>query len=157
MQKEILKGFTMLALIVTLALATAVVSANAQSKTIVANVPFDFVVGSQAMPSGKYITNPATSDGRALMIQSADAKNAVIRLANTIQRKGSRTNARLVFHRYGDRYFLAEVWNGGDSTGLELLKSRQERALQHELASISPKNEPGQSLYEIVEVVAVLR
>jgi len=157
MKKEILKGFTMLALIVTLALATAVVSANAQSKTIVANVPFDFVVGSQAMPSGKYTTNPATADGRALIIKSADAKNAVIRLANTIQRKGSRTDARMVFHRYGDRYFLAEVWNGGDSTGLELLKSRQERALQHELASISPKSEPGQSLYEIVEVVATLR
>ena len=155
MKKEILKGFTMLALIITLALATAVVSANAQSKTIVANVPFDFVVGSQAMPSGTYITNPATSDGRALVIKSADAKNAVIRLANTIQRNGSTTNARLVFHRYGDRYFLAEVWNGGDSTGLELLKSRQERALQHELASISPKSEPGQSLYEIVEVAAL--
>ena len=157
MKKEILKGFTMLALIVALALATAVVSANAQSSRLVTNIPFEFVVGNQAMPSGKYITNPATADGSALMIQSADAKNSVVRLTNGIQSNGRSTNARLVFHRYGDRYFLAEVWNGGDSTGRQLIKSRQERALQRELASISPKSEPGQSVYEIVEVLAALR
>lgn len=158
MKKDILKGFTMLALIVTLALATAVVSANAQSSTrLVANIPFEFVVGDHAMPSGKYTTNVASSDGKALMIQSADAKNGVVRLTNSIQRQGPRTNARLVFHRYGDRYFLAEVWNGGDSTGLQLIKSRQERAIERELSSILSKDEPGRSAYETVVVAAAFR
>jgi hypothetical protein len=148
----------MLALIVALALATAVVSANAQSSSsLIANIPFEFVVGNQAMPSGKYITNAATADGKVLMIQSADARNSVVRLTNQIEHKGSSGNARLVFHRYGDRYFLAEVWDGSDNTGRQLTKSRQERALQRELASISPKSEPGQSVYETVEVMAALR
>ncbi|MDQ6651883.1 MAG: hypothetical protein M3Y84_03975, partial [Acidobacteriota bacterium] len=68
MKKEILKAFTMLALIVALALATAVVSANAQSSnSVIANIPFEFVVGGESMPSGKYITNAASADGRVLM------------------------------------------------------------------------------------------
>ncbi len=157
MKKEILKGFTMLALIVTLALATAVISANAQSsRSTTANIPFDFVVGDQALPSGRYITNTASSDGSVMRIQSADAKKSVVRLTNGIE-QGSRNNACLVFHRYGDRYFLAEVWNGGDSAGRQLLKSKQERAIARELASVSLKSEPGQGAYETVVVALAFR
>ena len=157
MKKEVLKGFTMLMLILTLALATAVVSANAQtSNRLVADVPFEFAVGGESMPSGKYTLNSASSDGRVILIRSADAKNSAIRLTNAIESK-TRTNSRLVFHRYGQRYFLAEVWKGGDRTGRQLSKSRQERAIQRELAMVSQKSEPGQNLYEIVEVVAALR
>jgi hypothetical protein len=157
MKKEILKGFTMLALIVALALATAVVSANAQSSSTVTNIPFEFVVGDKAMPSGKYIASTASSDGRVLLIQSYDLKKSVVRLTNSIQPKGSKTNACLVFHRYGDRYFLAEVWSGADSTGRQLLKSRQERAIARELASVSSKGESGQGAYETVVIAAAFR
>ncbi|MFN2514741.1 MAG: hypothetical protein ABR556_00880 [Pyrinomonadaceae bacterium] len=154
MKKEFLKGFTMLVLIMTLALAAAVVSANGQSANrMVANIPFEFVVGGESMPSGEYSVNNATTDGSAILIQSADAKNSAIRFTNAVEEK-ARTNSRLVFHRYGQRYFLAEVWKG-DSTGRQLLKSRQERAIERELASLSPKSESGQNLYEIVEVAAL--
>lgn len=155
MKKEFLKGFTMFVLILTLALAAAVVSANGQSANrIVANIPFEFVVGGESMPSGKYSVNDATTNGSAILVRSADAKSSAIRLTNAVQEK-ARTNSRLVFHRYGQRYFLAEVWKGGDSLGRQLLKSRQERAIERELASLSPKSESGQSLYEIVEVAAL--
>jgi hypothetical protein len=62
--------------------------------------------------------------------------------------------ARLVFHRYGQRYFLAEVWNGADKVGRQLMKSRDELAIERELASISSKSEMAQSCYETVEVLA---
>lgn len=157
MKKDLLKGFTMLALIVALALATAAASANAQSsKNVVANIPFEFIAGDVAMPSGEYALRVTTGSGN-LMIRSTDAKVAALRLTIPIEPKNHRTQARLVFHRYGQRYFLAEVWTGADSTGRQLLKSRQERAIERELASITSKSELAQSSYEIVEVVAVAR
>jgi hypothetical protein len=158
MKKELLKGFTMLMVIIALALATAVASANAQSaRKIVADVPFEFIVGDQAMPAGEYAAKATSMDGKSLMIQSADAKRSAIRLTNAIAPKQNKTHARLVFHRYGERYFLAEVWSGADSTGRQLVKSRQERAIERELASIPSKSELAQSTYETVEIVAVLR
>lgn len=41
----------------------------------------------------------------------------------------------LVFHRYGDTYFLSEVVTAGEDTARELTPSRSERQLQRELAS----------------------
>lgn len=157
MKKEFLKGFTMLALIIALALATAVASANAQSsKRIVANIPFEFNAGGVAMPSGEYALRVIAQD-KGLMIQTTDAKVSAMRLTFPIVTKNHRTQARLVFHRYGQRYFLAEVWTAEDSTGRQLLKSRQERGIERELARITPRSELAQNRYEIVEVVAMPR
>jgi hypothetical protein len=158
MKKELLKGFTMLMLIVALAFATAVVSANAQSSSgVVANIPFEFTVGDQALPSGKYTIKATSAHVSALMIQNAEAKRSGIRLTNSIESTRNKEGAKLVFHRYGDRYFLAEVWTGARSTGQQLLKSRQERAIERELASNGSRSELAQTKYEIVEVVATLR
>lgn len=148
MKKEILKGLTMLMFIVALALATAVVSNAQSSNKVVADIPFEFIVGDQSMPAGEYAARATTAQGNGLMIRSADGKRAAIRLTNAIEPKRDKTNARLVFHRYGERYFLAEVWSGGDSRGHQLLKSRQERAIQREL-------ELAQSTYETIEVLAL--
>jgi len=156
MKKEILKGVTMLALLVALALATAVVSANAQSTQVVSNIPFEFVVGDQTLPAGAYSVRPANAQANALMIQSKDGKNAAVRLSNPTEQRNNKRYARLIFHRYGQNYFLAEVWNG-ESTGRQLLKSKHERAIERELASIPSKSDLAQSTYETIEVVAVLR
>ena len=157
MKKEILKGVTMLALLVALALATAVVSANAQSSNqVVSNIPFEFVVGDKTLPSGAYSVRPANAQGNALMIQSKDGKASAIRLTDPTEQRNNKRYARLIFHRYGQNYFLCEVWNG-DSTGRQLTRSKQERAIERELAAIPSKSELAQSTYETVEVVAVLR
>jgi hypothetical protein len=151
MKKELLKGFTMLMLIVVIALATAVASANAQSSNkVVADVPFEFSVGYKTLPAGEYSVKAVVTAGDALMIQSADGKTLALRLSEATERMKNKTHPRLVFHRYGERYFLAEVWTGSDNIGRQLLKSQEERAIERELASISSKS-------ETVEIVAVLR
>jgi hypothetical protein len=153
MKKEIAKGFAMLTLIVAIALATAVVSANAQSsRLVVADIPFDFVVGDQTMPAAEYRVRPALGSG--LIIQSADANNSAMRLTSGIESRKNKTQARLVFHRYGNRYFLSEVWTGGRDSGLQLNTSSQERAAAREFAAIARITK---STYETVEVLATLR
>ncbi len=156
MKKELAKGLTMISLVIAIALATAVASANAQSaKKVVADIPFAFVVGDQTLSAGEYTLKSATApDG--LLIQNGAGKSEAMRLTFTIEPKQNRRSARLVFHRYGQRYFLAEVWTGAGDVGRHLMKSRQERAIERELSTIASKSELSESCYEIVEV-AVLR
>lgn len=152
MRKEMLKGFTMVMLIVAVAFTAAVVSANAQSSDkLSAVIPFDFAVGNQTMASGEYSVRSITRDGEGLVIRSDDTGKSAIRLSNSIAPKRNKTQARLVFHRYGQRYFLAEVWAGGDSTGRKLRESREERAIRHEFERLA------RNTYETVELVATLR
>ena len=157
MKKELAKGLTMISLVIAIALATAVASANAQSaRKVVADIPFAFVVGDQTLSAGEYTLKSATAPENGLLIQNGAGKSEAMRLTFTIEPKQNRRNARLVFHRYGQRYFLAEVWTGAGNAGRHLMKSRQERAIERELSTIASKGELSESCYEIVEV-AVLR
>jgi hypothetical protein len=157
MSSRILKNFTMLALVVGLALATTLVSANAQSKSVVrADIPFDFIVGNKTLPAGKYMVNSATSDGQALNIRRREGKSLALVLTHEATEQSNKRIARMVFHRYGDQYFLAEVWSG-DSYGRQLMESKIERNLRQELASNRPKSGSVTASYEIVEVAALVR
>ena len=151
MKRQMVKGLTMSILIVTVAFVTSAVTANGQSQRTVTHIPFDFVVGARTLPAGDYETNSAISNGAAVMVRSTEAKTAAIRLTNSIQPNPEKTQARLIFHRYGQTYFLAEVWAGGDNPGRVLVESKQERQLRRELAAVA------QSSYETIELVAALR
>jgi hypothetical protein len=152
MKRQLVKSLTMVMVIATVAFVTSVVSANAQGTIQVkANVPFEFVVGNEMLPAGEYTVRSATSSGQALIIQSDDASHAIYRLSNTIRPKTDDGEARLVFHRYGQNYFLKQVWEGGDTSGREVLESKQEKAIKREQKALA------QNRYEIVEIVATLQ
>jgi hypothetical protein len=155
MKREILRGFTMLTLIVAMALVTAVASANGQSRSVVANVPFDFSVGEKILPAGEYTVRGFTQNGNTLAIQNKQSAKSAIRLSNWIQSSQASEKTKLVFHRYGPRYFLAEVWMSGEKSGRQLLKTKEESTIESQLAMIFPKSE--QCNYEVVEIVANLR
>ena len=160
MKKEIVNRATMLVLLATLALATAAVSANAQAPAnkVVANVPFEFSVGYKAMPAGEYSVQSIVSAGNGLLIQSTDGRISALRLSDATDRIKDKSQPRLVFHRYGERYFLAEVWNGANS-GRRLAQSQEESAIESEFTLASARENahaPG-AVYETVEVLAILR
>jgi hypothetical protein len=160
MKKEFLKGFTMFVLLVVLAFATAAVSAQPQSATasrVIANIPFEFNVGYKTMPAGEYSVQTVESAGDALLIKNANASMFALRLSQATIPSKNKTRAHLVFNRYGERYFLAEVWNGIDDTGRQLLKSQEERAVEREFAIASTQSEAAHATYQRVEIAAVLR
>jgi hypothetical protein len=135
MKKQLAKGFTMLMLVMAVSLVTAVVSANGQSRQLRASVPFDFTVGDKTLSAGNYNVSAITMDGDTIKIGSAASSQSAVRQTVTVT--GKAQNARLVFHRYGQRYFLAQVWAAGDSEGRQLMKSQQERAIEKEEAKIA--------------------
>ena len=155
MKSNLLKAFTMLMLLVILSLASAVASAQTQAANkVVATIPFEFSVGYKTMPAGEYSVQVVATAGDALMIKSADSSVSALRLSEATSREKEQPHARLIFNRYGDKYFLSEVWNGVDRIGRRLIKSGDERAAE---ADANANREAAHASSERVEVAALLR
>ena len=148
MKKQALKAVTMLVSIIALAFMTAVVS-NAQSHTqkVRANIPFDFVVGDKTLAAGEYTIGTVTSSSSdGIVVRSANGNQSAIRLTSTVQANAPKNRATLTFQRYGDSYFLAQVWTPGSAEGREMVKSKTERAAEREMAKNPANNEPSGSI-----------
>lgn len=159
MTRKILKGLTMLMMIVGLALATAVSASGQSNERAIVQVPFDFIGATRDFRAGNYDVRVINKAGDLLSIRNADADAQELSLMHKsgLAKSGQALNARLVFHRYGNTYFLSQVWMAGDSTGRELTRSRQERAIERELKAIASNRGDNRPLYEVVEVIATTR
>ena len=112
-------------LVILATLSLAATSLVAQSKPVItANVPFNFMVGGKMLPAGEYRIQ--TERPNAVLIQSRDSKTNANLTAHSAQNTEMRGVAALRFNRYGDRYFLSQVWTGSD-VGQEVPKSRAEK------------------------------
>jgi hypothetical protein len=100
------------------------------STQIKANIPFDFAAGRTILPAGDYTLNShAVGSPGAYLLQGAGGRPGVFLLTFTVRWNDSEEpRAELVFHRYGDRYFLAQVWMG-NGVGHQLPASKEEREL----------------------------
>jgi len=129
MQKQILKTATILSLVVALTITFAAVPAAAESfVSIRVDVPFEFNADHSIFPAGKYTIRPAGGNTNGVIrITSEDGKASVFLSTHSAQSLQSRDETALIFHRYGDQYFLFQVWAVGDTTGLEIPKSSMER------------------------------
>ena len=99
-------------------------AAGAASSEIQALVPFTFSAGNRTLAAGSYTIEQGVGPLGALIVRSH--AGGVIFLA---QRGGAPVkgkSARLVFHRYGDRYYLRQVWFRGAS-GYEVPETPEER------------------------------
>jgi hypothetical protein len=118
-------------------LAAAVVSRAAASTapSIRFHIPFDFVIAGKTLPAGDYVVERSTlSSAAGLSVKGVD-KNAGVYVLTADVESGERASAsKLVFNRYGDRYFLSEFWTAGRANGRKLIKSGEERALEREAA-----------------------
>lgn len=142
MAKQVIKGMAMLMLIVVLSLVTAVVSANGQSsRRQVATIPFEFVAGDKELSAGSYDVSRMTLGGETVCIRGTENAQSAIRLSSPIIQLEPADKGKLVFHRYGNTYFLAEVWSAGSATGRRLVKSSAEKAMAKELAANQNKTE----------------
>ena len=145
MHKQLLKAATMLVGIITLAFASALAASAQSSNTLYVNVPFGFSVRDKAMPAGEYIVT-RSNDSISLMLRRTDGSSNAIVLTRPVESRERQEDSKLVFNRYGDHYFLSQVWTNGDTTGREINRSRQEKALDKELA----RNQSGPAIVTLV-------
>ena len=153
MAKQVIKGMAMLVMVAAVAFVTAA-AANAQSRgRLHANVPFEFTVGDKNLSAGDYDITTLFNSGDTIVVKNGE--KAAIRLSNRLTSSEPQKNNKLVFHKYGERYFLAEVWQGGESTGRKLVSSKAEDAVRRELATVYRIRGINKDTYERVELLAV--
>ena len=123
MKKYVLSG------LVAMALAMAIPAPGYSQMTygVQANIPFEFAVSGKVLPGGEYVVRQDIS--KFLTIQSRDGGNGVLALSNSAQSKTPREEATLVFDRVGDHYFLAQIWEPGSDTGVQIPRSKMESEL----------------------------
>lgn len=121
MRKQAAKVFATLSLFIVLTSVSAYGQVLYQVRV---SVPFDFIVGDQTFPAGDYVLESHGFYTQALVIHSLDNRATTTVLSIPVRANSAQAATKLVFHRYGDRYFLAQVWRAGDIVGRELLKSK---------------------------------
>ena len=134
------QAYTMIAMIVLVGSMAMAAQAQTSGRTqLIANIPFEFNVGNKTLPAGEYAVsqvNPS-SDRVVLQLRHKEGGAGTMVQMNSVIGKAPE-NAKLIFSRYGNRYFFAQAWVDGDTSGLQVPKSKAERA--SELASSVKKD-----------------
>jgi len=115
MKKQIWKVVTFLAALMA--------ASSAAAQTNQGDIPFAFSVANQTLPPGRYTTIQITST--LLRIFNSHNQGVVV-LTTGVDSKESEGTGKMVFHRYGDDYFLSEVWAPAGQTGRKVVQSRAE-------------------------------
>lgn len=112
-------------------------SAGAQEPgtRIRAQIPFDFTVKGKTLPAGVYDITRVMDEPITLLVRNIHEKKdeVVVETAPKLERKISNRD-ELIFNRYGDTYFLSDVFTAGEQTGEQLRTTHQERELKREMA-----------------------
>ena len=101
--------------------------ALAQTASMKVNVPFDFIVNGKTLPAGEYRVDGLSTSTSTIAIRNTEQSAKLMALTNGCESTEAAEASKLVFHRYGGQYFLAQVWSAGSSEGRELPRSRAER------------------------------
>lgn len=155
MSRSFIRNVTMGTLLMMVAMVGATASAHGQSLSdhIRAKIPFDFVVGDKKLPAGEYfIGNAQITSNIVLRISS---RNGVANTLTIPVQVGTPTDAtKLVFHRYGDQYFLFQVWQAGAKTGRAVPRSDAERDVERKASLSAPVGAANRRIVETVPIVA---
>ena len=100
---------------------------------IVANIPFDFTVLDKHFSAGTYTLRSDTLQS-PIRIQGGKDDTAMFVLALSAQAPTIQEEAKLVFHRYGDQYFLSKIWYPGTDQGRELRVSKAEQVVARNMS-----------------------
>jgi hypothetical protein len=101
------------------------------------DVPFDFTVGHTQMSAGTYeISSPGHG---AIVIRDTKAAASVMSIVNTEPSRNNDSGTKLLFNRYGDKYFLSQVSRGFSGGVMQLPTSKLEKEVRIASSSVSQR------------------
>jgi hypothetical protein len=133
-----MKRITAIALF-TLANLVTVGSVLAQDPSVEASVPFAFTVGTKLLPSGIYTISFQDRTPEVLLIQNRAQGIATFIPAHADVRQSK--HGELVFHKYGDRYFLSEILCSSCNVNMEIPTSKVETRAQLQQAKLHGRDQ----------------
>jgi hypothetical protein len=122
MKKQVL--FSLLTTVLLMAAGSAYAQLGSKQE-VRANVPFDYKVGKVTMKAGDCSIRRVGAEN-ALVIRGNGS--SALALSGNVSGKAA-GETKLVFHKYGDQYFLTQVWVAGDQIGAQLPTTRTENEL----------------------------
>ena len=125
------KSFQMLSLFIALVFALTIHPPQAHAQIIgelEVTVPFQFYAGNAKLPAGKYILHMLdNSDQRIMEISTADGSTSALFEVEDAEANSAPPKSELIFNKYGNRYFLARVFDEGNPDGSRVPASQYEK------------------------------
>jgi hypothetical protein len=91
-------------------------------------IPFQFHAGDAKLPAGKYIIHTVDNSDLTMMeISSADGSTSALFEVRDAEANSAPAKSELIFNKYGNRYFLAKVFDEANPNGSAVLESRYEK------------------------------
>ena len=111
-------------MVFALVLTLGCLSAQGQSLVVRADVPFGFVAGETSLPAGTY--EISALQPKVVFMRTTDRSKSAMLLTNSVVSADRNGKPRLAFNKYGDAYFLSEVWID-TAIGNAVWKGRKEK------------------------------
>jgi hypothetical protein len=121
--RKILVGILLLVPIIAAAQLTT-------NDSVVAQVPFRFMVANQYVPAGECILQKMDANGRTLVIRNVEANRSMFVLTSSSDGKTAAPAYAMVFHKYGTRYFLSGLRVADARTVYSVAESKEEAELR---------------------------
>lgn len=118
-----------MAIVATLLPLLAVAQLNSSDK-LITQVPFEFRAANKVVPAGECVVSLAGVDVKTLIVRNREGRVALITYAAMDQTSQKSSAAALVFHKYGNQYFLWRVKIGGSRTIYQLPESKAEAEMR---------------------------
>ena len=108
----------------------AAAQCGAQSAGVMeVNIPFAFQAGNRMLPAGEYRIERFSAELEGIqLIRQSHGKNSILINTVPVESSDKALPPRLVFYRYGNDYFLTEIWTN-NTRGRQLYKSAREKEL----------------------------
>jgi hypothetical protein len=125
-----MKHITAIALFIAATVITAG-KAIAQDYAVQATIPFSFSVNGKQLPAGNYTLGTDVTSPRILKISDRTQHANALAVAMPAEEQKHKVN-QLVFHKYGDQYFLCEIRSEQSSLNVQLPTTKQEKRARTE-------------------------
>ena len=130
--KHVTKVIALSGLLVLLTFSAALGQSDRQT---IIYIPFNFTAGEKQFPAGKYVFERIWKNSDSVwVVRRKDNVGKAMLLTRPVRANETQQETRLVFHQYGELYFLSEIWTAGDATGREIQTSDCERSLDKTVA-----------------------
>jgi hypothetical protein len=127
------RGHHLLSLLIALVFALTIYPTRAHAQIVgdlEVNVPFQFHAGNAKLPPGKYVIHKLDDSYLTVMeISSADGSPSALFEVQAAEANSAPAKSESIFNKYGDRYFLAKLFDEGNPSGSQLPESRYEKTV----------------------------
>jgi hypothetical protein len=138
----------LLSLLVALVFALAIYPTQTHAQIvgdIEVNIPFQFHAGNARLPAGKYRIHVLDDSNQAVMeIISADGSTSALFQVLEAQTHNTPGKNELIFNKYGNRYFLATLFDAGNPDGSRVVESDYEKRISQQTSLEGQEHVPAQ-------------